>query len=132
MKRAMGGERKFVLYEDRIETPEGPQPLTPDLVASVDTAGNIAQSVKSRSTLTRMGAGTLVAGPIGLLVGATAKKTKTQTRDTRELYLLIDGGTWMSSAACNPDQGAQVRQFAQQVTVAARNVEQAREIGSSR
>lgn len=108
-----------VLYDDRIQTPEGTHPLGPAVTAMVDTAGNLA--TKSRSTLTRMGVGTLVAGPFGLVAGAVAKKSSKV--DTRELYLLVDGGDWASMAQLNPDHGTQARRFAQAVNVAARQAE---------
>ena len=111
------------LYEDRIVLPAGTRPLTAAVTATVDTAGNFAQ--KHRSTVTRMGLGTVAAGPIGLLVGAAAKKSK--DHDTRELYLLIDGGDWAEVVQANPDAGMQVRNFAQQVNVAARNLGAAKE-----
>jgi len=70
-----------------------------------------------------MGAGTLVAGPLGLLAGAAARKGKTQTVDTRELYLLIEGDDWADLIKCNPNHGETARAFAQQINVAARNAE---------
>lgn len=107
------------LFDDSVKTPSGTHRLTDAVTATVDTAGNLA--TKSRSTLTRMGAGAVIAGPLGLLVGATAKKS--QTIDKRELYLLIDGGEWASVEQLNPDHGADARKFAQAVNVAARQVE---------
>jgi hypothetical protein len=68
-----------------------------------------------------MGAGAVALGPIGALIGATAKKSS--TIDKRELYLLVDGGEWASMAKLNPDHGAKARQFAQAVNVAARKVD---------
>jgi hypothetical protein len=97
------------LFDDTIKTPTGTHRLTDAVTATVDTAGNLA--TKSRSTLSRIGAGAVIAGPLGLLVGATAKKS--QTIDKRELYLLIDGGDWASSEQLNPDRGAEARKFAQ-------------------
>jgi hypothetical protein len=111
------GATRFVLFEDRLQAPDGTHPLHPEITASVDAAGNMA--VKSRSTLTRMGVGTVVAGPFGLVAGAAARKSK--KIDTRELYLLVDGGVWATMGKFNPDKGAAVRAFAQAVMVAARN-----------
>jgi hypothetical protein len=112
----LGSIGGHVLYDVRIKTPEGTYPLTAEVTATVDNAGALA--TKSRSTLTRMGVGTLVAGPFGLVAGAVAKKSS--TIDKRELYLLVDGGEWASMAKLNPDDGAKARKFAQAVNVAAR------------
>jgi hypothetical protein len=111
----------FVLFEDRILTPDGEHRLSPTVTASVDTAGNLA--TKSRSTLTRMAVGAMVAGPVGLVAGAAARKSKNV--DTRELYLQLDGGDWATTLRCDPDDGEQVRRFAQEINVAARSAAQA-------
>jgi hypothetical protein len=111
------GATRFVLFEDRLQAPNGSHQLHPQVAASVETAGNLA--TKSRSTLTRMGVGTLVAGPFGLVAGAAARKSKEV--DKRELYLLVDGGDWTAMGKFNPDKGARVREFAQALTLAARN-----------
>ena len=116
------GPKKYALYFNRIETPSGTYPLEAGISASVDTAGAMAE--KSRSTLTRMGVGTVIAGPLGFMVGMGAKKTKME--DKRELYMLIEGPTWADSTACKPDDGGKVRQFCTAVNLAARTVEQAK------
>src|SRR4051794_24060350 len=53
-----------LLTDERLQMPNAHHPLTPDVQARVDTAGNLAAYAKSRSTLTRMGAGGLVLGPL--------------------------------------------------------------------
>jgi hypothetical protein len=116
----------ILLTDDRLQTPNGQHPLTPDVQARVDTAGNLAAYAKSRSTLTRMGAGGLMLGPVGMLIGATAKKSKNMKVDTRELYLLIEAETWAETIKMNPDKGQQARALAQAINVAARDVEQAK------
>jgi len=40
------------LTDEHLQTPNGQRPLTPDVQARVDTAGNLAAYAKSRSTLT--------------------------------------------------------------------------------
>jgi hypothetical protein len=116
------GPKSYVLHSDRIVTPSGTHPLEPGVTATVDTAGAMVE--KSRSTLTRMGVGTAIAGPLGFMVGMGAKKSKVQ--DKRELYMLIEGPTWADSMVCKPDDGAKVRQFCTAVNLAARTVEQAK------
>lgn len=96
------------LTELDVTVPQGTYSLAPGVQATVDTAGNLATS--SRSTLTRIAAGGLLFGPVGAIVGGTAKKTK--MHDTRELYLLITGQEFAALITCNPDDGAKVRQFA--------------------
>jgi hypothetical protein len=105
-----------------IVVPQGTFPLTASVSATVDTAGNLATS--SRSTLTRVGAGAMLFGPVGAIVGATAKKTR--MHDTRELYLLVQGDQFATLITCNPDDGAHVRQFAIAVRQAALNADAAR------
>ena len=85
--------------------------------AAVDAAGNLA--VTKRSTLTRMAAGGVLLGPVGLLGGGMMKKT--QKHDTRELYLLIETPTFVAALACKPDDGAKVRAFAAKVKTAYRS-----------
>ena len=117
---------RVLLTDERLQTPNGQHPLTPDVQARVDTAGSLAAYAKSRSTLTRMGAGGLVLGPVGMLIGATAKKSKDVTVDKRELYLLVEAETWAETVKLNPDKGTQARALAQAINLAARNVEQAK------
>ncbi len=103
--------RRFVLYEDRIETPEGTHRLSPEVKATVDTAGNLATN--SRVTLTRFAL-------VGVFALAAPKKT---SKDGRELYLLLEGPDWATTAQCNPDTGAKAREFVQAVNLAARTCE---------
>lgn len=109
-----------MLYDEYLTTPSGRHDLTPFTNATVDTAGNLAH--KTRSTLTRMGAGTVIAGPLGFMVGGAFKKGKTV--DTRELFLMVEGGNWANTSNCDPEkEGQKAREFAQKVSLAARNVE---------
>jgi hypothetical protein len=116
----VGGIR---LYEDHLQMPDGIFTLGPDVTAAVDTAGNFAQ--KNRSTLTRMGVGTMVAGPLGFMVGMAAKKST--DHDTRELYLMAQSSSWASVAKLSPDAGLAARQLAQQIVVAGSNAAQAKQ-----
>ena len=115
---------KVLLTDEHLLTLNGQHPLTPDVQARVDTAGNLAAYAKSRSTLTRMGAGGLVLGPVGMLIGATAKKSKDVKVDKRELYLLVEAEAWAETVELEPDKGKQARELAQAINIAARNVEQ--------
>ena len=113
----------MTLNDENIKTKSGLHALTVNVKAAADSAGALTKTHSSRSTVTRMGAGTLVAGPLGLLAGAAARKGKTQTVDTRELYLLIEGDDWPDLIKCNPKHGKKAREFAQQINVAARTAE---------
>ena len=105
-----------VLRRASIRTGNQEHALTPDVKASVETEGNLA--TKSRTTLTRVGFGTLLAGPAGMIAGAAAQKSS--TLDVRKLYLLIEAEDWAWVHECNPEQSQQARDFAQKVNVAAR------------
>ena len=105
-----------------IAVPQGAFPLTNAVIATVDTAGNLATS--SRSTLARIAAGGLLFGPVGAIVGGAAKKNS--VHDLRELYLLIQGETFATLISCDPDDGPRVRQFAAAVRLATLNADGAR------
>lgn len=107
--------RGVTLYERTIATPQGTVPLI-GVRAHVDTAGNLA--VTKRATLTRTGAGFLVAGPVGAVVGGAGFK-KTKKIDTRELYLRIESPRLSCVVKCPPDQGARIRSFAAAINTAA-------------
>lgn len=94
--------------------------LNDQIRATVDTAGNLATS--SRSTFTRVAGGAVLFGPVGAIVGASAKKNK--IHDTRELYLMIESPQFGAAITCNPDHGPRVRQLAVAINNAGRQVEQ--------
>lgn len=79
--------------------------------ATVDTAGNLA----SRLSATRTAAGLVLAGPVGAIIGALARKKV----DKRELYLLIEAAEWAEIIELKPKQGTAARGFAQKVNLAA-------------
>jgi hypothetical protein len=99
--------------------------LSPSVLADISTSGNLA--IGGRSTLTRMGTGAIIAGPLGLMVGMAAKKDV--KHDTRELYLIVQDQDYGGGLVvpCNPDQGEKVRQFALNLMAAARRAPQAAE-----
>lgn len=117
-RRKLGSYKTVTLYEDRIETPDGNCGLSPEVTATVDTAGNL--QVNKRVTLTRWA----VAGPFAL---AMRKKEK---QDTRELWLLVETPSFASVIQCDVNDAAKVRELAAKITTAGRHaasVEQARE-----
>lgn len=106
------------LFEDRVLMPEGEARFEDGTVeATVDTAGNLA--VTRRATLTRF----IALGGIGAL--AFKKKDLT---DARELYLLVEAPGLASLVQCDPNEGAEVRQFAVQINNASRAAESTRKI----
>lgn len=80
--------------------------------ASVESVGEIRQ----RWTLHRVGAGAVVAGPLGAVVGALLRKKV----DDRELYLSIDGDSADWLIEVDPRRAAEARRFASTVNNAAR------------
>ena len=109
------------LFEDRLETSKGNYRLMPDLVAEVSSSGSLA--IGGRSTLTRMGTGAIVAGPLGFMVGMAAKKDKKV--DARELYLIVQNEAGGVVLPCSPDKGEKVRQLALNIHSAARRAPEA-------
>lgn len=108
-RHKLGNYKSVTLYEDRIATAEGTCELSPEVTATVDTAGNL--QVNKRITLTRWA----IAGPFAL---AMRKKEK---HDTRELWLLIETPSFASLVECDPNDGAKVRELAAKITTAGRN-----------
>ena len=103
-RRVLGQYRDVTLYEDGLVTASGSCPLSAEITASVQDAGSLQKYVTSRVTLTR--ALTIGVFAIG------AKKKKTHTVDTRELYLLIEAPGFESLTTCDPSHGPRVRQLA--------------------
>ena len=107
---------KVLLTDEHLLTLNGQHRSRPTC-RRASTAGNLAAYAKSRSTLTRMGAGGLVLGPVGMLIGATAKKSKDVYKvDKRELYLLVEAEAWAETVELEPDKGKQARELAQAST----------------
>lgn len=113
---SLNGRQGFVrLTPTEIQVPEGTFPVTGSLTAEADVAGELI--VKRRSTLTRMAAGGVLLGPLGVLLGAAAQKTT--HIDEREIYLLIEGDGFASLVICKPNQEKQAFQAAAQIVKAA-------------
>lgn len=95
------GQDGFVyLAPTEIRVREGTFPVTPTLTAEAGIGGDIV--VKRRSTLTRIAAGGMLAGPIGALVGAAAQKTTYE--DKRQIFMLIEGEQFVSLLVVRPKQ----------------------------
>lgn len=114
--RYNGRDAGILLYEDRLAWAPGGGtwtyfPLGPDVKTQVDSAGNIYST--ERTTLTRMAAGGAILGKAGVVAGAAARKTN--THDSRELYLLVEGSEFSVVVSCAPDDGSKVRQLASQI-----------------
>jgi len=107
--------RGVQLYELGIVTPSGTAQLE-GARARAEAAGSVA--VTQRATLTRMGAGALVAGPVGLVAAGVAGKKK-KKHDFRELYLIIEAAGLSTVIKCNPNDGMKARNFVAKVNNAA-------------
>lgn len=108
-----------VLHERTLTTPKGGTVWLRGCSANVESGGNLAMS--HRPTLTRMAAGGLLFGGIGMLGSLAAQKR--QVADKRELYLLIETGEGGLVLQCPPDDGLIVRQFAMAINAYARDVD---------
>ncbi|HJF18661.1 MAG TPA: hypothetical protein K8U78_05930 [Aeriscardovia aeriphila] len=114
----IGKEGKIEVHKLYITTPQGRYPLDPSVRAEVDTAGAIA--VKSRTTLTRVATGAVLFGPIGALIGASAKKNT--VIDTRQLFLVIESDAFAAALTLSPDQASQAHAFATKLLQTAKQV----------
>ena len=102
---------RLVVYNDRLVVKGIEHPMCPEVVATVDTAGNLSRT--RRHTLTRFAL-------IGLFSVFTPKATK---HDDRELFLLLEGPDWAELIELNPDQQKKARLLAQSINLAARTSE---------
>src|SRR4051812_13894863 len=98
--KTLGRYRQTTLTEVTISGPGGSGQLTPEVLATVDTAGNLA--VTKRITLTRLAAGGIVGGLVF---------QKKQKHDSRELYLMVEGPDFAILQECSPEDGAKVRKL---------------------
>lgn len=80
--------------------------------AYVETAGQLRQ----RSTLTRVGAGAVIAGPVGAVLGAFFRKKV----DEREVYLMVEGDKYAWMVKVHPSRSVEARRFATALNNAAR------------
>ena len=117
--RRIGEYRGVVLHERTLTTPKGGTVWLRGCSADVESGGNLSMS--HRPTLTRMAAGGLLFGGIGMLGSLAAQKR--EIADKRELYLLIQTGEGGMVLQCPPDDGLVVRQFAMAINAYARDVD---------
>ena len=101
-----------VLTETSIILNGRPRPLTPGIRVDVDASGDVQKYGTSRTTATRVVTGALLFGPVGAIVGGSAKKTQVHTQDTRQLYLIVTGPDWQEVVQANPQLATAARQFA--------------------
>ncbi len=121
-KLASVGSLNFVTGAD-VTVNGSTHPLTPAVTAHLDETGDLTTYATSRSTLTRMAGGALIAGPAGLIVGGLAKKSKHHQVDHREIYLMVIGPDWSDVARINPKQGEAARRLMLTIKTAATNCE---------
>lgn len=113
-----GKDGNIALFEHEIVINGKIFPLDNTVSATVDSSGNLART--KRSTLTRMTAGGVLLGPVGILAGGMIQKKK--LHDDRELYLLVEGREFTALLTCQPEQGVTVRQFAAKISQASKTV----------
>jgi hypothetical protein len=102
------------VFDDRVELNGREYLLTPDVRAVADSAGNLSRT--RRHTLTRFA----LLGPLSVFT------PKAKKHDDRELFLLVEAPDWAEVVECPADAQAKVRGLAQQINVAARNVDATR------
>lgn len=117
--KRIGEYRGVVLHERTLTTPKGGTVWLRGCSADVESGGNLSMS--HRPTLTRMAAGGLLFGGIGMLGSLAAQKR--EVADKRELYLLIQTAEGGMVIQCPPDDGLVVRQFAMAINAYARDVD---------
>lgn len=115
-ERQLQGGRMFpvTLFEESVKMRGTTRRLSEKTDATVDTAGNLMTT--RRFTLTRFAL-------LGVFSVFAPKKVHD---DKRELYLLVEDPDWAEVVKLKPDQGQQARTMAQQIRLAARNLETAK------
>lgn len=86
--------------------------LNASVRATVEAGGNIDR----RTSATRVATGAILTGGVGAIIGAIAKKKV----DKRELYLVVEADEWAELVELKPKHGAQARELAQAINLAAR------------
>ena len=92
-----------------------PRPIVEGVHAIVETVGGIS-TTRGRDLAQKALGGVLLPG-LGLFLAGNAKEN---IKDWRELYLLVEGPDWADTWPLDPEKGAEARQFAQAINLAAR------------
>lgn len=96
-----------VLTPFKLRTPRGEITLDPSMKVTVSTAGNVATNTVNKRMLWQ-------------------GYQETQVHDVRELYLEVEGPDNAVSLACNPRDGAKVREFAALIRRTAATIDESR------
>lgn len=87
------------------------RPITADLKASVESAGNVS-ATRGRNLAAKALGGALVPG--GIFIFGNARET---IHDHRELYLILEARDWSATWSIDPTLGAQARELAGAINV---------------
>jgi hypothetical protein len=119
-KRRLAGERELlaswgplVLYDDRVEAPEGVAALARDTRAVVDIAENLV--VRERAMARLAGE-----APLAVLRRLEGRGGRGRSR----LFIALETNRFVSVVPCDKGDPDEVREFARRVNVAALNVEE--------
>ena len=122
------GEAK--LYGDHISFRRMNMQLSPDIMATVSTSGNVysTTSVKGGSHVSLGGAaiGGMVAGPAGMVLGGHKNKVSSTstTHDTRRVFVEVSSANGSFATEGGPEEEANAHEFAAKVMEYGRNYQQ--------
>lgn len=111
--RYLGSLAGIDLFELWIVTPNGSGPVA-SARAWVESAGSVTS--RQRATLTRIGTGALLLGPLGAVLALGFPKKK--QIDNRELYIQVWTPYLSSVVRCPPSRNFEARRFAAKITTA--------------
>jgi hypothetical protein len=98
--------------------PRVTRPIVEGVHAIVETVGGIS-TTRGRDLAEKALGGVLLPG-LGLFLAGNAKEN---IKDWRELYLLVEGPDWADTWPLDPEKGAEARQFAQAINLAAKRTQ---------
>ena len=102
--------KKAVLYEDRIVTKQGEEPLQPGVTAVADTAARIA--ISRPIAVAELSAS-------GVIDGRAFRSARGY--EARRFYVLIEGQSMTALLPCRPNEEQKAKDFAARINVAALN-----------